>query len=78
MSVRGFLCLFWREIFTKGLPTRFPRRLEEDEGTQSPRAVNRKKAVNRSQGKAMVRERLLLSEELGPVDSEARSANLRG
>ena len=37
-----------------------------------------KKAVNRSRGKATVRERRLISEQLAPVDSEARSANARG
>ena len=72
VPVREFLCLFWRESYTKGLHTRFPTRLEEDKEKQGPRAVNR------SQKKAMVREKWLLSEKLGPVDSEARSANARG
>ena len=44
----------------------------EDEKRQSPLAVKR------SRGKATVRERRLLSKELGPVDSEVRSANVRG
>ena len=63
---------FLREIHTKGLRARFLTRPEEDEGKQDPRAVNR------SRGKATVRERRLLREELGPVDTKARSANVRG
>ena len=47
---------------------RFPTRPEEDEERQGLRAVNK------SWGKAMVRERRLPSEELGPVDSEIWSA----
>ena len=55
---------------------RFPTRPEEDEERQGSRAEQI--GVNDSQGKAMVRERRLLKEELGPVDQEARSANARG
>ena len=51
---------------------RFPTRPKEDEEKQGSRAGNR------NRGKATVRERLLLSEELEPVDSEAWSANARG
>ena len=72
MSVRGFLCLFWRETHTKGLRAKFPTRPEEDESSEQ------KKAVNKNRGKAMVRERRLLSEVLGPVDVEAGLANVRG
>ena len=72
VSVRWFLCLLWCETHTKGLCTRLPTRLEEDEERQGPRAVNK------SQGKVTVRERQLLSEELGPVNPEAGSASMRG
>ena len=72
MPIRGSLCLFWYKTHTKGLRTRFPARPEENEGKPDPRAVNR------SQGKVTVRERQLLSEELGPVDPEARLADVRG
>ena len=42
MPVRGSLCLFWRKTHAKSLHARFPMRLEEDEGRQGPRAVNRR------------------------------------
>ena len=45
-------------------------RPEDDEKRQGPRAE--KKGVSDSQGKATVREK-----QLGPVNSEARSANVR-
>ena len=51
MPVRVFLCLFWHETHTKSLRARFPTRPGEDEERQGP------KAVNRSRGKATVRER---------------------
>ena len=35
--VRGSLCLFWRETYTKGLHARFSTRLDEDEGRQGPK-----------------------------------------
>ena len=54
MPVRGFLCLFWLEIHTKGLRTRFPTRPEED--NEGPRA-EQKKAVNRRRQSARVSSR---------------------
>ena len=59
-------------VLARNLHARFPTRSEEDEERQSPRAVNR------SRGTVMVRERRLPSEELGPVDSEAGSTSARG
>ena len=70
-SEDSFVC-FGEKPTQKGLRTRFPTRSEDDKKNQGPRAVNR------SRGKAMVRERRLLSEEWGPVNSEAKSANVRG
>ena len=58
------------------LRARFPTRPEEDELRQGPRAGQIR--VSDSQEKVTVRVRRLLKEELGPVDSEARSANARG
>ena len=72
VPIGGFLCLSLRETDTKGLHGRFPTRPEEDDGRQGPRAV----ITNR--GKASVRERQLLSEEQGPVNSDAGLANVRG
>ena len=80
VSVR-FLCLFWRETHTKGLRARFPTRPEKNMGRQGLRA-DQKKAVNKrgkSTGKCSrseVKNRRLLSEELGSVDPEAGLANV--
>ena len=64
VPVRGFICLSGRKTNRKGLCTRFSTRPEEDEERQGLRAVYR------SQGKATVRKKLLLNEELGPVEPE--------
>ena len=72
VSTSQIPCLFWGEANTKGLRAKSPWRPKEDEGRQGPRAVNR------SRGKATVREGWLLNEELGPVDIEAGWANVRG
>ena len=65
VPVRLFFCPFWRETHIKGLRARSPIETgRKDVKRQGPRAVYR------SQGKATVRERRLLSEELGPVDPE--------
>ena len=56
---------------------RFPTRLEEDKERQGPKAVDRK-GVSRREQSIEVRKRRLISEELGPVDQEARLSNLRG
>ena len=76
--VRGFLCLLWRKAHTKDLCLRFPMRPEEDQERQGPRSVNRRKKSATIRGKATVREMWLLKEELEPVDSAVRSANVRG
>ena len=61
VPVRGFLYLFWRGTYTKGLRETFPRRPEEDEERQGP------KAVNISRGKWQSEKGGSLSEERGPV-----------
>ena len=61
----------------------FPRdrkKSREDKvpGQSTEEGCQQKKEVNRSRGKATVREKRLLSEQLRPMDSEASSANARG
>ena len=74
VPVRGSFGPFWQENHSKGLCARFPAR-PEDGGRQGSQ---KKKAVNRIRGKVTVWERQMLSKELGPVDPEARMANVRG
>ena len=77
MSASQKIPLFWRETHTNGLRARSLTRPEEDEGRQGPRAVNRREQSTEVMGKVTAIERWLLSEESGPVNSEARSANAR-
>ena len=77
VPVIGFLCLFWRETHTKDLRARFPTRPKEDEKKARFQCSQQKIGVSVDQGKATVRERWLLSEELGPADPEAWSASSR-
>ena len=58
------------------------REISDETGRSREKATSQgsqqNKAVNRSRGKTTVRERRLLSEELGPVDSKPRTVNARG
>ena len=69
VPVRRFLCLFWREIHTKGLRARFPMRPEEDEGRKVPESTE---VDRREQAKEVGGSRLL-----GCVDPETGLANMR-
>ena len=74
--VRWFLCLFRRKTHKKRLCARFPTRLEENKERQGLRAVNREELATISE-KWRSERGGRLSEELGLVDPEARSASAR-
>ena len=69
-------CLFWRETHAKGLRARSPTRPEEDEGRKVPELNRRNQS--RDQGSRQTRVVGRREQELGPVDSEAGLANVRG
>ena len=62
----------------KGLAREISYETGRRRGKAKSQDSQQKKAVNRSWGKVTVRKRWLPSEELWPVDSEARSTNTRG
>ena len=64
--------------FGKGLAREISCETGGRRGKARSQSSQQKKGVSNSQGKATVRERRLPSEELGPVDPEARSASARG
>ena len=79
VSVRGSLRPLWHE--THACAWNFLQDRKMTREGKSPRqwtkeSSQQKKAVNRSRGKALVRERRLLSEEQWPVDPEAWLANV--
>ena len=62
----------------KGLAHEISHETGRRRGKARSKDSQQKKAVNWSRGKVTVRERRPLSEELGPVESEAGLVNVRG
>ena len=76
--IRGILCRLWHETHTKDLRARFPARPEKRRRKARSQSSQQKRGVSDSQGKATVREKQLLKEELRLVEPEAGSASAIG
>ena len=79
---RVFLCLFWHETSQRACARDFLRDQKKTmEGmvpVQRTEEGIQQKAINRGRGKATVRERQLINEDLVPADPEIGLANVRG
>ena len=78
LPVRGPLCLFWREPPTKSVHVRLPTKPEEDEGRAVPERAEETNQQNRVVSRREQSIEVEGSRLLGPVDPEARLANVRG